>query len=198
MAAIRATVAELRAERKAVMARLSAFLHAPGNSLVAREAVVKHQRALAECDAAVEEWLAELEAAEERRGVVGRKLAQHVTAVLALRLPGTESGGAGGGVGVGGAGGAGRGGVGPKVENTPPLSPVELDAGWVGADAAAEGSAVVDEGGEGEKRRDVESIRVYADLGVASLLKSIELEIDMMGRARIGRQLEGGERVWVP
>lgn len=54
-------------------------------------------------------------------------------------------------------------------EQTPPRSPERLGSG--------------SEWSPKRERRDVESIRVYADSGVASLLKSIEQEIDLMDQA---------------
>ena len=51
-----------------------------------------------------------------------------------------------------------------QEEQTPPRSPEKVDRSF------------------STERRDVESIRVYADSGVAALLASIEQEIDMMER----------------
>jgi hypothetical protein len=252
----------LREERQNLHRRLISYLKAPGNALVSREHVVKQDSALAELDETIDEATTKLEAVQERRVVVQRKLLEHVGAVLAIRVPSVSD------------------------EQTPPRSPVanestdsdalkmrgqlerlqfeqqieqeaaeldtmtaaqqerqerereqelELERDRAQAQAKAQEQAERQQHWEQEKKKqqqqqqqelaaqqqkqqrqqeaaaavqkvvsqqflqpvsmdktmsmqlsrgDVESIRIYADTGVASLLASIEQEIDAMDRLR--------------
>ena len=135
---------------------MRAVLNMPGNVPVARDNLIKQETTLAELDLAIDEWTEKLRTIEGRRWQIQQKLSEHVTAVLALQLPGSD---------------ARR----VSEEQTPPRSPEKL-LGDCNSEEARDEVQI-----ERETRRDeVESIRIYADSGVASLLKSIEQEIDLM------------------
>ena len=138
------------------------FLKVPGNVLVARENLIKQETALAELDLSIDEWTGKLESFEGRGWRIQQKLSEHMAAILVLKLPGFET-------------------QRFSEEQTPPRSPAKSIAGW---DSEKLQDAVES---EREMRRDeVESIRIYAGSGVgvspgvASLLKSIEQEIDLL------------------
>ena len=105
-----------------------------------RESILKQEEALAELDTSIDEWLAKLETAEERRTTVRQKLLQHVAAALTLETVGVTR---------------------PLQfeEATPPVSPEKAEDYF------------------STKRKDIQSIRIYADEGVAALLAEIEREI---------------------
>ena len=140
------------------------FLSISSNIAVTRETLIKQESMLANLDLSIDEWTAKLEKIEGRQWRIQQKLSQHMAAVLLLQVPGSET---------------------RRIseEQTPPRSPERLVVDWDLEES-------IDETGiERETRRDdVESIRIYAgsgvSLGVASLLKSIEQEIDLMGQRR--------------
>jgi hypothetical protein len=199
------TAISLREGRKALHNRLLSFLKAPANAFVARDHLIKQESALSELDNSIDEYTTKLEAVQERRTRVQRKLLEHVGAVLSLRI--SEMNNA------------------TNEEQTPPRSPAGAVSDDVQLDAqqkASRAQAIQDQEWEdmrnqrkreSEARRErlrqieeieqeqmqfeearhartdsprgsLESIRVYADHGVASLLASIEQEIDAMDQMR--------------
>lgn len=84
---LRRSTLTLRENRKALHGRMIAFLRAPGNALIPRDHVVAQEGALSKIDGSIDEWTTKLEAAQERRTKVQRKLLEHVSSVLALRIP---------------------------------------------------------------------------------------------------------------
>lgn len=130
----------LRQGRRNLHSRMITSLRSPRMANFSRESILKQEEALAELDISIDEWLAKLETAEERRTTVRQKLLQHVAAALTLQT-----------VGV----------IRPLhfEEATPPVSPEKTEDYF------------------SSKRKDVQSIRIYADEGVAALLAEIEREI---------------------
>ena len=124
-----------------------------------RDQVSKQEAALRDIDDSVDEWTSKMEAAVDRKQLIQAKLSQHLAAVLAMPDFRGENGRL-------------------SDEQTPPRSP-ERNMG----------EQIVEEAGfeslDDEKlKREVESITIYADSGVASLLRSIEQEIDQMDQRR--------------
>ena len=117
------------------------FLKSPRTATFTRENMIKQEKALAELDLSINDWLTKLDQADNRRQRIRQKLLEHIAAALVLDIPSSPR--------------AERG----TSQQTPPRSPEAVDRSF------------------STERRDVESIRVYADSGVASLLASIEQEI---------------------
>lgn len=131
----------LRQGRRNLHTRMITYLRSPRMAKVSRESILKQEEALAELDISIDDWVAKLEAAEERRITIRQKLLEHVAAALTLQTI-----------------------VMPRQayfdEATPPVSPEKEDDYLSSA------------------RKDVQSIRIYAGEGVATLLAEIEKEID--------------------
>lgn len=120
---------------------------------------MKQEAALSEIDESVDEWTMKLDTAMNRKQMLQTKLSEHVAAILAMPIQFGDSGRL-------------------SEEQTPPRSP-ERKIVEVATDEMVE-----EHPSTGREERDVESIRIYADSGVASLLRSIEQEIDMMDQSR--------------
>ena len=137
---LQSTHKSLRQGRRNLHSRMITYLRSPRMANFSRESILKQEEALAELDISIDEWLAKLEDAEERRTTVRQKLLQHVAAALTLQTVGVTR---------------------PLnlEEATPPVSPEKTEDYF------------------SSKRKDVQSIRIYADEGVAALLTEIEREI---------------------
>ena len=137
------------------------------------ESILKQEEALSELDASIDDWVSKLEQAENRRTRVRQKLLEHVAGALIMVPQGTGVGEHGGdevrGVGMSPVGGMAR-----EVD-TPPRSPTKSQSPQRLA------AQVEVETLEETNRRDVESIRIYADSDVYALLADVEDEINRMG-----------------
>ena len=142
---LRITHTSLREGRSDLQKRMIAFLKSPRTAMFTRENMIKQEKALAELDLSINDWIIRLEQAENRRQRIRQKLLEHIAAALVVNIPSSPP--------LGKA----------TLQQTPPRSPEGVDRSF------------------STERRDVESIRVYADSGVASLLASIEQEICEMG-----------------
>jgi hypothetical protein len=177
-ASLRKTAGSLRDSRRSLHGRVLAYLQSPSDVAVSREHMLSQTRTLSDLDASIDEWAAKLEAAEARRTLIRQKLLQHAASVLSLSL---EPGHA-------------------DDEQTPPTSPERAappDVPTAGAEqaAAAEGAVAPDAQAPSPRpvdRRasDAESIKIYADSGVAGLLASIDQEIEMLDQQMHDRQAE--------
>lgn len=116
------------------------YLRSPRMANFSRESILKQEEALAELDVSIDDWVAKLEAAEERRTTIRQKLLQHVAAALTLQTTGVSR-------------------PAYSEEATPPVSPEKADEYFT------------------SKRKDVQSIKIYAGEGVTALLAEIEREI---------------------
>ena len=137
---LQSTHKSLRQGRRNLHSRMITYLRSPRMANFSRESILKQEEALAELDTSIDEWLAKLETAEERRTTIRQKLLQHVAAALTLQTVGVTR---------------------PLhfEEATPPVSPEKAEDYF------------------SSRRKDVQSIRIYADEGVAALLAEIEREI---------------------
>ncbi|KAL7270003.1 hypothetical protein RUND412_007298 [Rhizina undulata] len=79
---LRETHKSLRAGRKTLHTRMITYLKSSRSGVFSRESLLKQEEALAELDAAIDDWQAKLEKAEERRNIVHQKLLEHVAAAL--------------------------------------------------------------------------------------------------------------------
>ena len=142
------TYKSLRQGRKNLHTRMIAYLRSPRMANFSRESILKQEEALAELDISIDDWVAKLEAAEERKTTIRQKLLQHVAAALTLPTTSMHR---------------------PTYydEATPPVSPEKAGDYF------------------SSKRKDVESIRIYADEGVAALLEEIEREIGFIAEPSV-------------
>jgi hypothetical protein len=176
---LRTTHRSLRSGRRNLHSRICTYLRSPRTARFSHESILKQEEALSELDSSIDDWVSKLEAAENRRTRVRQKLLEHVAG--ALLLPAQSPG---------------SGEMGRRREqemNTPPRSPVkeaykEKDRSPVRLAAEVEVSTP-----EEAKRREVESIRIYADSDVYALLADVEAEITRMS-SEGERDKEGRER----
>ena len=112
----------------------------PVTARISQKSILEQEKALAELDAAIDDWGAKLEQAENQRSRVSEKLLQHIAAVLSLPTLDSHSSD-------------------DLNIPTPPVSPERLQTP------------------EGALRKDVESIKIYADSDMYALLADIEQEI---------------------
>lgn len=138
---LQSTHKSLRQGRKNLHTRMITYLRSPRMANFSRESILRQEEALAELDVSIDDWVAKLEAAEERRTTIRQRLLEHVAAALTLQTNVVAR---------------------PSYldEATPPVSPEKEEDFLRNA------------------RKDVQSIRIYADEGVTALLAEIEKEID--------------------
>jgi hypothetical protein len=158
---IRHTISGLREARKATYLSVRLYLEAPGAAVSMREHLSKQTNTLNDLDLQIDDWLSKLDESTSRKQSIQTKLWQHTTCILAMQNL---------------AGEASR----ISEEHTPPRSPERNTIGRIGSIAEAKEEAVEMEA----VGREVESITIYADSGVASLLRSIEQELDDIDRSR--------------
>ena len=85
------------------------YLKSPRLSKFSRESILKQEEALAELDLSIDEWVAKLEHAENRRTRVRQKLLEHVAAALTLQTTWPSSSP-------------------PRGDETPPTSPEKSES----------------------------------------------------------------------
>ncbi|KAB2579176.1 uncharacterized protein LTHEOB_1487 [Lasiodiplodia theobromae] len=144
---LRRTYKSLRAGRQKLHARMISYLKRSETVVFSRESLLKQEEALVELDLSIDDWMAKIEQAENRRLRIRQKLLEHLAA--AMTLPPTSP-------------------VSDAAEATPPRSPIKAE----GADSPHR----ID-------RKDVESIRIYADGHVLNLFNDIEQAIGKMCEA---------------
>lgn len=137
---LRSTQKSIRLGRRSLHTRTIAYLRFPMTVPISQESMLKQEKALAELDAAMDDWASKLEQAENRRTRVRQRLLEHMAAVLSLQTVDSRSSN-------------------DMHLQTPPVSPGRLRA---------------PEWGE---RKDVESIKIYADSDMYGLLVDIEKQI---------------------
>jgi Up-regulated During Septation len=118
-----------------------------------RERVLKQMEAVAELDKAIDDWALKSERAEDRRLRIRQKLLEHVAG--AIMLGGTDSRG---------------------VSQRDPV-------GLVTPPRSKDGPKEEESGSREKERKDVESIKIYADTQVLNLFSDIEQVIGRMCEA---------------
>lgn len=83
---LRRTYTSLRAGRRNLHARICQYLRSPRTAKFSHDAILKQEEALAELDASIDDWVAKLEQAENRRTRVRQKLLEHVAAAATLSV----------------------------------------------------------------------------------------------------------------
>ncbi|KAI9835642.1 MAG: hypothetical protein M1837_003687 [Sclerophora amabilis] len=141
---LRKTHHSLRSGRQGLHTRMVTYLTSPRMAQFSRESILKQEEALAELDTSIDDWVAKLDQAENRRTRVRQKLLEHVAAALTLRMPQDEPG--------------------SKLtrEDTPPISPVKPPTPTPTRN----------------ERKEVESIKIYADSNVYRMFSEVDQAID--------------------
>ncbi|KAK1835446.1 Up-regulated during septation-domain-containing protein [Podospora conica] len=195
---LRRTYTSLRAGRRNLHTRICQYLRSPRTAKFSHDAILKQEEALAELDASIDDWVAKLEHAENRRTRVRQKLLEHVAAAATLNVP------------MGGVHGVSESlqlamGIrplnsttGPGNISTPPRSPVKQSFSSHTYSSSPSPQRVVAQvpstilehplfeevGSQRESLaasiRRAETIRIYADDGVYSLLADVENAISKM------------------
>ncbi|KAK1760527.1 Up-regulated during septation-domain-containing protein [Echria macrotheca] len=199
---LRRTYTSLRAGRRNLHTRICQYLRSPRTAKFSHDSMLKQEEALAELDASIDDWVAKLEQAENRRTRVRQKLLEHVAAAATLAVP------SGGVVGVSESlqlamgvrppnSTAGLGNI-----STPPRSPTkpfflhthssspspQRVVAQVPStilehplfEAAASATTGAKEESPATKLRRAETIRIYADNDVYALLADVEHAISKM------------------
>ncbi|CAZ80332.1 unnamed protein product [Tuber melanosporum] len=81
---LRETHKSLRNGRRTLHARMLTYLRTARSAVFSRESLLKQEEALAELDAAIDDWHNKLEKAEDRRAQVKEKLLEHIAAALSV------------------------------------------------------------------------------------------------------------------
>jgi hypothetical protein len=161
---LRRTHRSLRSGRRNLHDRICTYLRSPRVARFSHESILKQEEALSELDSSIDDWVSKLELAENRRTRVRQKLLEHVAGALILPSASNPIK----------LGQDARG-----QTDTPPRSPTKSQSPQRLADTVSPAS---DEKEEKERaRREVESIRIYADSDISALLKDVEEEITRMG-----------------
>ncbi|KAI9665663.1 MAG: hypothetical protein M1821_003597 [Bathelium mastoideum] len=198
---LRKTYRSLRRGRQKLHARMMSYLKRENGAIFTRDGLIRQEEALAELDASLDDWIGKIEQAENRRLRIRQKVLEHFCAAITLTpQPGVAAqtslspitsvtGASHVGIQVQGLQGT--------QEQTPPRSPVEkadsprLASLLPSAPAMTIATVIPDHEakplssdspklGDPEKRRDVQSIKIYADGNVLDLFSDIEQAIDNM------------------
>ncbi|KAG0638909.1 Up-regulated during septation-domain-containing protein [Tuber brumale] len=81
---LRETHKSLRDGRRTLHTRMLTYLRTARSAVFSRESLLKQEEALAELDAAIDDWHNKLEKAEDRRARVREKLLEHIAAALSV------------------------------------------------------------------------------------------------------------------
>jgi hypothetical protein len=199
---LRRTYTSLRAGRRNLQSRLCQFLRSPRAERLSFDTLLKQEEALAELDSSIDEWVNKLEMAENRRTRVRQKLLEHVAAAAILKVPegATPSPREHPSQAI-----VNQTSIGLRDISTPPRSPTKQVSAHRGSDSPSPQRVVVqvpsmiledpprqdvnceqDDQPNAEagslRRADVESIRIYAGDGIASLLADVESEITRLSQ----------------
>ncbi|KAB5535115.1 Up-regulated during septation-domain-containing protein [Coniochaeta sp. 2T2.1] len=83
---LRRTYTSLRAGRRNLHSRICQYLRSPRTAKFNEMSMLKQEEALAELDASIDDWVTKLEQAENRRTRVRQKLLEHVAAAATLPI----------------------------------------------------------------------------------------------------------------
>ncbi|KAK4127341.1 hypothetical protein N657DRAFT_206534 [Parathielavia appendiculata] len=203
---LRLTYTSLRAGRRNLHSRIFQYLRSPRTATFSPESILKQEESLAEFDNSIEEWVNKLEQVENRRTRVRQKLLEHVAAAATLGLPTGNVLGASENLHHA----IGVRPLNANILSTPPRSPTknsftatqssspsphraqvpstileqplfEEAASMDSKDAVDNGTDAINKEAEnGVALRRAETIRVYADNDVYSLLARVQDSIDEM------------------
>lgn len=171
---IRHTYASLRAGRKGLREQVLAYLRSPRLSKACAGSIIRQEEVLAELDIAIDDRVLKLEQAEHRRWKIQQKLLEHVAATLTV-VDST--------------------GINARTNNnTRALQPRKVPKEKQTLPTTSSEPILTDESlracnissSHSHSRSETENyqtVRVYADTGVAVLLSAIEEEILLMQKA---------------
>jgi hypothetical protein len=165
---LRKTYRSLRSGRQKLHARMLSYMKSESIGF-SKERMLKQMDAVAELDKAIDEWMGKIERAENRRLRVRQKLLEHVAGAIMLGGPSSTCLSSAATV------------VGQSQKTHAALN---RDTGLVTPPRSKDGKpedVIPDEGSR--DRRDVESIKIYADTQVLSLFSDIEQAIGRMCEA---------------
>lgn len=192
---LRRTYTSLRAGRRNLHSRICQYLRSPRVAKFSHDSMLKQEEALAELDASIDDWVTKLERAENRRTRVRQKLLEHVAAAAILPSPKySDSAPSTSEVRLQAMGIQSP--TGPREPSTPPRSPAKGSFAKRAGDYSPspprvvaqvpstifEHPVVAEDAKGTARRRDVESIRIYAGDDVYALLADVEDEISKMAR----------------
>ncbi|KAF1989040.1 hypothetical protein K402DRAFT_418868 [Aulographum hederae CBS 113979] len=146
---LRKTYKSLRAGRQKLHKRMINYLRSE-TLVFSKEALLRQEEALVELDASIDDWIAKLEYAENRRLRVRQKLLEHVAASMTLNGPGPAQR--------------------AMACVTPPGSPT---ARGISPSRSSQAASSPPRAG----RRDIESIKVYAEPPIYADHQEIEQQI---------------------
>ncbi|KAG5969362.1 hypothetical protein E4U58_001487 [Claviceps cyperi] len=198
---LRQTQESLRVGRRNLHHRICQYLRSARVAKFSQNSMLKQEEALAELDASIDDWVAKLEQAENRRTRVRQKLLEHIAAAAII---GTSNASAAsmsepvrppGGI---------QSPTGPRELSTPPRSPLQSSFSNRSCSTSLSPQRVVsqipstileqpvlEEGTNGSRttslatlsRGDIQSIRIYAGDDVFALLADVEDEMIKMSTA---------------
>lgn len=169
----------LRSNRQTLHSRTIAYLQSPRLTHFSREDMLRQELALARLDHALDDYSSKMEQAENRRTRIRQKLLEHVAAALTLSPPssspstdfivGTSKAAVETGVGVGLGVRVGFPGV-VDQGNTPPDTPESRPTTPPMSSSSSSSSSKHLHSPPMVNRKDVESIRIYADSNLCGAL----------------------------
>lgn len=171
---LRHTYASLRAGRKGLRERVLAYLRSPRLSKACAGSIIRQEEVLAELDIAIDDWVSKLEQAEHRRWKIQQKLLEHVAATLTVVDSTVINAGTNKNTQA-----LQRNKVLKEKQTLPTTSqePILTDESLRACDSNSSHSHSHSE------TDNLQTVRVYADTGVAVLLSAIEDEILLMQKA---------------
>ena len=159
---IQLTVSELKESRKAAYLSMKLYLESSAgtNTNSVRDHLMKQTKALYDLDTQLDNLQSRLDIAAERRLIIQSKVWEHLTAILTATNLVEELDAR-------------------PEEYTPPRSPERMMTSRRLSETTFQEGFV-----RSSPRDDIESITVFADSGVANLLRSIEEELDVIDQSR--------------
>jgi hypothetical protein len=157
---LRRTYKSLRAGRQKLHTRMISYLKSE-SLIFSRERLLKQQEALIELDRSIDDWIVKLERAENRRLRLRQKLLEHVAAAMALGAPQSYIQNAH-----------------TQQATTPPRSPT-----MAMLPPRSPGMLIESPKPLRLDRKEVESIKIYADNQVLNLFTDIEQAVTKMCEA---------------
>lgn len=149
-----------------------AYLRSPRLSKACAGSIIRQEEVLAELDIAIDDWVSKLEQAEHRRWKIQQKLLEHVAATLTVVDSTSINAGP-----TTNTRALQRSKVLKEKQTLPttPQEPILTDESLRACDSSSSHSY--------SETENLQTVRVYADTGVAVLLSAIEDEILLMQKA---------------
>lgn len=158
---IQQTISELKESRQATYLSMKSYLESStvGSTTFIRDHCMEQTKALYDLDTQLDDQQNKLDVSGDRRLIIQSKVWEHLTAILTTTNLVEE--------------------IRRPREYTPPRSPERIMIGRRLSEAS-----IQEDLSKGSPRNDIESITIFADSGVANLLRSIEEELDVIDQSR--------------